>query len=131
MRRVVIETPYAGGLIARWLNRRYLRRCIRHSIMLGEAPFASHALYHGALNDRDPGERAMGISCGFVWGWLADVTVVYVDRGISRGMRLGITSAEHSGRPVIFRTLDKKRAPEGALVGQDLERFSRLVESAD
>jgi hypothetical protein len=34
-------------------------------------------------------ERARGISAGLVWGEVADATVVYVDRGISGGMRQG------------------------------------------
>lgn len=50
MRRVIIESPYAGNVEA---NATYLRRCLRDSLLRGEAPFASHAIYTlpGVLDD--------------------------------------------------------------------------------
>jgi hypothetical protein len=104
MRRVVLETPYAGNVWRRWLNRRYARRCLRDCCLRGEAPIASHLLYTQCLDDGDPHERKIGIECGLVWGALADASVVYTDRGISRGMRLGIERARAEGRPVEFRS---------------------------
>ena len=105
MRRVVVETPFAGGFWRRWRNRVYARRCLRDSCMRGEAPLASHLLYPQFLDDGDPDERKMGIECGLAWGQLADATVVYVDRGISRGMALGIERAEALCRPIDYRHL--------------------------
>lgn len=109
MRRVVVESPYAGNLIQRWFNRRYARACLRDSLSRGEAPIASHLLYTqpGVLRDGDPGERQWGINAGLVWGELADATVVYTDRGISKGMRYGIDHAIRSGRKVERRTLKR------------------------
>jgi len=77
-----------------------------HSIANGEAPFASHLLYPQVLNDSLESERALGIVLGLVWGLRAAATVVYVDRGISEGMRLGIAAAREAGRPVVYRSLD-------------------------
>ena len=74
--------------------------------MRGEAPMSSHLLYTQALRDTVPDERDMGISSGLAWGAVADATVVYTDRGISQGMRLGIASARESGRPVEYRRLN-------------------------
>ena len=42
MRLVIFESPYAGDVEA---NTEYARRCVRDSLMRGEAPIASHLLY--------------------------------------------------------------------------------------
>jgi hypothetical protein len=107
MRRVVVETPYAGDIEA---NLEYLRRCLHDCFKRGEAPFASHALYTqpGVLDDDKPNERRLGIEAGFAWGEAAEVTVVYTDRGFSEGMEAGIAAAEKAGRPIEFRTLARR-----------------------
>jgi hypothetical protein len=99
---VVLESPYAGD---RERNAKYLQACIRDSICRGEAPFASHLMYTGALDDGLPTEREIGIACGLAWGRWAAATVAYVDLGISRGMKLGIDRATLEGRPVEERRL--------------------------
>jgi hypothetical protein len=107
MRRVILESPFAGNVWQRWLNRRYARRCLRDSCLRGEAPLASHLLYPGALDDTSPEERKLGIEAGLAWGPFADATVVYIDRDISRGMALGIQRAINEGRKVEYRSLYK------------------------
>lgn len=91
---VVIESPYAGVQTER--NRRYLRACLRDSLLRGEAPFASHGLYTqpGVLSDDDPNERSHGIKAGFMWRRFANRTAVYTDLGISAGMQLGLEDAQ-------------------------------------
>ncbi len=116
MRRVILESPYAGDVEA---NVEYARRCMHDSLSRGEAPIASHLLYTqpGLLNDDDPAERSWGIRAGLAWGAVAEATVVYADRGISRGMAFGIEAAEKAGRPIEYRALDVKpleRVLEGA-----------------
>ena len=107
MKRVILESPYAGNIWQRFLNRRYARRCIRHSLSLGEAPIASHLLYTqpGILNDNDADERQWGIDAGLAWKAVADASVVYTDRGISRGMHYGIKAAKEAGIPVVMRSM--------------------------
>lgn len=107
MRRVIVESPYAGSWWRQWRNREYARKCLRNCIDRGEAPFASHLLYTqpGVLRDGDPVERQRGIMAGLTWGVAADATVVYTDHGISKGMRQGIKAAEQMGRPVEYRRL--------------------------
>lgn len=85
MRRVIIESPYAGDVER---NLRYLRACIRDSLMRGEAPFASHGLYTqpGVLDDHDPEQRRMGIEAGFAWWRGTEAVVFYEDLGWSPGM---------------------------------------------
>lgn len=102
MKRVIIESPLAGD-VAR--NKRYLTACIRDSLMRGEAPFASHAIYVGPLDDDKREERDLGIAAGFAWRSAAELTAVYEDLGISRGMQLGIEAAEAMGHPIDRRKL--------------------------
>ncbi len=104
MRLVIIESPYAGDVER---NLRYLRACMRHCLMRGEAPYASHGLYTqpGVLDDDDPDERHQGILGGFAWRAVAELTVVFTDLGISSGMQYGIDHAIEQGRPVEYRTL--------------------------
>ncbi len=102
MRRVIIESPYAGDVDR---NLRYARRALLDCIERGEAPLASHLLYTQVLDDSDAFEREAGIEAGLVWGRVADATVVYVDHGFSKGMQEGIARAEREGRKVEFRTI--------------------------
>jgi hypothetical protein len=108
MRRVLVESPYKGNIFQRWLNRRYARRCLHDCLRRGEAPFASHLLYTqpGVLRDGVALERALGIQAGLAWGQWAAATVVYIDRGVSSGMRHGIATAEEQGRPIEYRRLN-------------------------
>jgi hypothetical protein len=101
---VIVESPYAGDVEA---NLTYLRACLRDCLMRGEAPFASHALYTqpGVLNDAIPAERAHGIQAGFAWRSVSERTIVYTDRGITDGMRMGISHAQGMGIPVVYREL--------------------------
>lgn len=103
MRRVIIESPYAGD---REANFAYLQRAIRDSLSRGEAPFASHQMYTDALDDNNPDERKLGMLAGIRWMWCADAVVVYGDRGISPGMQFAIDQAT-GHMPVEYRKLDE------------------------
>ena len=114
MKRVIIESPYAGkGATAEERaanterNLRYLRACMADCFKRGESPFASHGLYTqpGVLDDTIPAEREMGILAGFAWREAADLTVVYTDLGISGGMEFGISDARRIGQEVDMRRL--------------------------
>jgi len=90
-KRVIIESPFgAPDKAGVEENRAYLRACIRDCILRGESPYASHGLLPGALDDRNPEERALGIEAGFAWRGVAAATVVYLDRGVSVGMKQGL-----------------------------------------
>lgn len=104
MRRVILESPYAGDIET---NVAYARAAVRDCVLRGDAPIASHLLFTqpGILRDDVPEERALGIEAGLAWGAEAEATVVYVDRGISRGMQYGIERAQREGRPVEYRRL--------------------------
>jgi hypothetical protein len=104
MRRVILESPYAGNVEE---NVAYARAAVRDSLLRGEAPIASHLLYSqpGILNDDASDERQLGIEAGLAWRYAADATVVYQDLGISPGMRHGILAAASAGIPVEYRNL--------------------------
>ena len=106
LRLVVIESPFAGDIES---NINYARRCMADSLKRGEAPIASHLLYTqpGILEDNNPEERKLGMEAGFAWGELAEATIVYTDRGISSGMKVGIERAELAGRQVVYRSIEK------------------------
>lgn len=107
-RLVIIESPYAGATAGEAEeNVAYARACVRDSLQRGEAPIASHLLYTqpGILRDEIPAERQWGIDAGLAWRAVADATIVYTDRGISKGMEYGIEAAQSAGIPVEYRTL--------------------------
>ena len=107
MRRVIVESPFAGDVER---NIAYARRAVRDSVLRGEAPIASHLLFTqpGILDDDVPYERQLGIDAGLAWRTVAEASVVYTDLGISRGMRYGIEAAESAGIPVEMRTIGEE-----------------------
>ena len=102
---VIVESPYAGDVET---NEAYVRAAMADCLARGEAPYASHLLYTqpGVLDDTLPEERERGICAGFAWRAAAVRTVVYTDRGISRGMQYGIDHAASLGHAVEYRTLE-------------------------
>ena len=107
--RVIVESPYAGKTPAeREANIAYARAAMRDCLLRGESPFASHLLYTqpGVLDDDIPEERTHGITAGFAFRCVCAKTVVYKDRGISRGMEAGIRHAEQLGHVIEYRILE-------------------------
>jgi hypothetical protein len=104
MKRVILESPYAGDIEK---HVAYARACVRDSLSRGEAPIASHLLYTqpGILRDEIPHERLWGIEAGLAWGKAAEATVVYTDLGISKGMEYGIEAAKQEKRQIIYRRI--------------------------
>lgn len=107
MKLVIIESPYAGNIE---INIEYARLCLKHSIMLGEAPIASHLLYtqEGVLNDLDKNERMLGINAGLEWLRVADAHIFYVDYGWSEGMLIASERAVNKNTETIVRTILNK-----------------------
>lgn len=121
MRCVTVESPFSGNVEQ---NIDYARRCMLDCIKRGEAPFASHLLYtqDGILRDTDARERFRGIEVGLEIARRMDVTVVYIDLGISEGMLYGIGNAIKHERPVEYRRLGEitKQTEQCALEELDL-----------
>lgn len=104
MRRVVLESPFAGDIER---NVKYARECVRDCLLRGEAPLASHLIYTqmGILNDYIPSERQLGMEAGWAWTRFAEAVVIYTDYGISSGMNAGIEKAVEFGIPIEYRRL--------------------------
>lgn len=100
-----MESPYAGNVRR---NLRYLQACMADCLRRGEAPFASHGLYTqpGVLDDKDPWQRALGITAGCAWRPAAAATVAYMDLGESGGMLVGLADARRCpGHEIEYRWL--------------------------
>ena len=102
LKRVVIESPYAGDIHA---NTQYAIKCLRDSLKLGESPIASHILYahSGALCEVVDDDRLLGVEAGYAWMEVCDHVAAYVDLGISDGMKTAIRHAVEIGKPVEYR----------------------------
>ncbi|OGF82634.1 hypothetical protein A2924_00150 [Candidatus Giovannonibacteria bacterium RIFCSPLOWO2_01_FULL_44_16] len=108
MRRVILESPFKGeNWEATEENIRFARLCGHDCFLRGETFFASHLLYtqEHVLDDKVSEERKLGIEGGFAWKEVSDATVVYINRGISKGMDLGIKAALKMGQSVEYRVL--------------------------
>jgi hypothetical protein len=106
MKRVILESPYAGDVAS---NEAYLRACMKDSLSRGEAPFAGHGFFTQVLNDEVAGERFMGIAASKAWTLVAQLVAVYCDRGLSPGMAEGINYAIGAQIPVEFRWIERER----------------------
>lgn len=134
MRRVILESPFAAPTLEEiQANIEYARQAVRHSLSLGEAPSASHLLYtqEGILRDEVPHERQWGIDAGLAWREVAEGSVVYIDRGISRGMLYGIKAARESGLPYDLRTLEAEAKTDFDAVRAMIEtEIRKLIKAA-
>ena len=89
--RVIIESPYySPDKDEQDRNIEYALECLRDSLGRGEAPFASHLLYTRVVNDAVADERRLGLTAALEWIRSSQSTAIYIDRGVSAGMRLGI-----------------------------------------
>lgn len=104
MKRVILESPYTGDIER---NICYARKCVRHSLSLGESPIASYLLYtqDGILDDNIPNERMWGIDAGLAWKEVADLQVFYIDYGYSSGMRYAFNYAKEHNIPIEERKI--------------------------
>ncbi len=109
MKLVILESPFrATRETLQYDHVTYARRCLRDSILRGEAPLASHLLYtqEDVLDDSNAEERALGIAVGHAWFRHADLCAIYTDYGVSDGMVEGITKALFFNVPRDYRKLD-------------------------
>lgn len=112
MRRVVVESPYAGKTLEDVeANVAYARRCALDCLARSESPYLSHLLLTQILDDNDPQQRVLGIAAGLVWGAAAELVAVYIDRGLSKGMLQGIAHHRLNGKSLVCRRLDGPAAP--------------------
>ena len=138
MKKVLVESPFAGRGESdkeirknRKKNVEYARHCLNDCFQKGEAPYASHLLYtqEGILDDDIPEERELGIEAGLLWGSEAEKTVVYLDRGFSKGMARGVRRAISEGRKVEYRVHPERI--KSSIIRQRLLKFCETKEIPD
>jgi len=147
MKRVVIESPYAGKSANDILiNEAYGDLCMRDCLLNhNESPYASHLLYTRkfVLRDSIPEERKLGIEAGFLWrdvaektvlerklgieaGFLwrdvAEKTVFYIDLGMTIGMKQGIDDCEEKGKDYEVRHLHPDLWKEFLVVEREIRK---------
>ncbi|MFW9871649.1 MAG: hypothetical protein ACFFG0_01015 [Candidatus Thorarchaeota archaeon] len=109
MKRVVIESPYAGKTDEDILKNEIYGEFAMHDCIVNynESPYASHLLYTRkyVLRDHIPKERKLGIKAGFYWRNVAQATVFYTDLGITDGMIQGMEDCELKQNPYETRKL--------------------------
>lgn len=140
MRTVLIESPLQHGTEHEAANLAYLDACIADCFARSEAPYCSHKLYPGVLDDKDPHERLLGMSAGWAIGERLDGWIFYLDRGVSGGMLGGLRHvlALHEDLPakwrrIVFRALGSSSPgvhsglPAGVMfTSAAIERFPSL-----
>lgn len=102
---------YAGKYSRAELLRQnivYARLALKHSLELGETPFASHLLYTQVWDESDA-LREQGIMAGTEMHTIAECVVLYEDLGISRGMCLARDHAQLAEKFVVYRRLGVSR----------------------
>lgn len=102
MRRVIIESPFAGDVEA---NTRYLKQAVIDCLHRGESPYASHGFFTHFLDDTNPSQRMAGIKAGLEWAKAADAVIYYLDHGMSPGMIFALEKHVQAARKVEVRLL--------------------------
>ena len=102
MKLVSLQSPYAGDINR---NTEYAWRALHHSLMLGEAPFASHLLYGLLLDDDNPHERKIGLTCDHAFLAKCDLVAFYRDYGFSPGMVEAQVLAQTLNIPTVIRRI--------------------------
>lgn len=108
MKRVIIESPYAGSVNEIKKNEIYGEFCMRDCLKNhNETPYASHLLYtrKHVLRDKVSEERKLGIDAGFFWRDVAEQTNFYIDLGMTKGMKQGVDDCEEKDKPYEVRHL--------------------------
>jgi hypothetical protein len=124
MKTVLIESPLEFGTERHEENLVYAKRCLNDSLLRGEAPYMSHLLYPGTLDDRIPEQRQRGMGAGWAIGARLEAWIFYLDRGVTKGMLEGVDAAVAAGfrpyyepaqpfsilppydKPILFRTFN-------------------------
>lgn len=88
-------------------NLEYARQCCHWVFEQNGVPFASHLFYtqEGMLDDTNQEERKKGIEAGFFIGVFAEKVCVFYDKGISKGMKLGVQKALERDQDIEFVSL--------------------------
>lgn len=103
---VILESPYtATSELEAKKYEEYAHIALDDSLYRDEAPFAVHILYKHLLETKVPCTTGRAISAGRAVLAMSNYMAVYVDYGVSEGMRLSISAARTYGIDVKYRKI--------------------------
>lgn len=104
MKRITIESPYAGDVVA---NERFAKAVCAYAVHEGHAPYASHLFFTQFLNDLVPADRKTGIESGFEWGRNGNEVWFCLEEGrhetLSMGMVKGLAHYKEYDLPCLLK----------------------------
>lgn len=104
--RVCIESPFRGKNQAEYArNTYYADAALLDSLARDEAPFVGHLLYPRVLDDTGEDDRRRGIAADIAWLRGSERVAVYIDLGVSEGMREAIKLASKLKLPIVERSI--------------------------
>lgn len=126
MKRAFIISRYRapnGDPAVELVHIAYARAACAHSLASGESPLAPHLFntQPGILDDTDPVERQRGFDAASHWMRVADVAPVYVDLGVSSGMRQDCGTA----RMHDLETPERRLASPAAAIWEVMVQMAR------
>lgn len=106
-------------------NLEYAKQCCHWVFEQNGVPFASHLFYtqEGMLDDTNQDERKKGIEAGFFIGSFAEKVCVFYDKGISKGMKLGVQKALERDQNIEFVSLPNVENKKLHSIQEALEEF--------
>lgn len=110
MKVVVLLTPWEG-FRERLRLKQYIRTCIRDCIVREELPWGPQVMlaWTEALYEDDPEQRREGIELGKQMVRRSDSVALYIDLGVSAGMREIANYAAFHSKPVDKRRVYKEK----------------------
>lgn len=103
---VYIASPFRGATVEETRqNILYARFCMLDAIFHGQSPYLSHLLITQVF-DESPTLRDIGLSCGDAAREACARVALYVDLGVTDGMK----RAEAAGKPTERRTIPYEMA---------------------
>lgn len=118
MLRVYIASPFRGATVEETRqNIVYARLCVLDCLERGESPYASHLIITQVYAETDA-LRDIGLRAGDAYRAVSDVVALYVDLGVTDGMRRAEVAAAHRNihtwtRMVTLPQVEQPRGVEG------------------
>lgn len=101
MKRAYLISPYSGDTER---NVKYALKAMHHCFAIGYSPYASHIFLaaSGCLDDNDPKDRDFGFQAGYAFLAVCEKAFVFMDLGVSRGMRADLDAARRLAIPIDY-----------------------------
>lgn len=106
--RVCVESPFRGASEGEYTrNTYYADAALLDSLSRDEAPFLGHLLYPRVLDDTSDDDRRRGMKADIAWLRGSELVAVYIDLGVSGGMKEAIALASKLKLPIVERSIPR------------------------